>query len=350
MSSRLDARYDVVIAGAGLAGAATAFMVARARSASVLLVEQETTLARHSSGRNAGIVRRSTGDQELDRFCDEGAAFLAAPPPDFAGTTGFRRTGGFLVVTREQAQAWARSGVERSSVTAFARALPDYVLPDGAEILFAPDDGVADSSAVVAGFVAGAQAQGATVHLGAPLGQVEVVQGAVRSVEVGGRRIGCGVLVDACGAWSPSFVAALGAADDGVRSTRRHLLQTAPDGRLDSHAPWVWDHLRDFYARPEAGGLLLCACDESPDPPGDCKVDPTQAAAIRAKFARAWPRAAGAATMRFWAGHRTRRPDERFVVGPLLHPRGVQRVAGLGGHGLTASAAVGAAAARMILS
>ncbi|MBL8842508.1 MAG: FAD-binding oxidoreductase [Planctomycetes bacterium] len=343
-----DLCYDVVIAGAGLAGAATAWMAARAGGRRILLVEQESELGRHSSGRSAAIVRRATGDARLDALCDEGAAFLAAPPRDFVGATGFRRTGGWLVAHRGQGERWRRRGVERAAVGDFARALPDYQLPDDAELLHAPDDGVADPLLLLAGFVASAEACGVEVARGAPIRAVEVVDGEVRSVRVGSRRLACGALVDACGAWSPTFAARLRAAPDGMRTMRRHLLQTAPLASVDPAAPWVWDHARDFYARPEAGGLLLCACDEAEDAPGDCQPEPAVEARIRAKLAQAWPRAASAATARFWAGHRTRRDDEQFVLGRDARVRGLLRAAGLGGHGVTAAAAVGAAVARAL--
>jgi glycine/D-amino acid oxidase-like deaminating enzyme len=345
-----DARHDVVIAGGGLAGAATAFWLARAARLSILLVERENALAVHSSGRNAGMVRRSAGAPALDRFCDEGAAFLAAPPRDFGGATGWRRTGSFLVATPQQARAWERPGVARVDADALARAWPAWRVDAGVALLHTADDGVADSRAVVAGFVAGARSHGVVVQQGARVESLEVRDGRIAAARVGGRRIACRVVVDATGAWAGEVARAAGGDDPGVRASRRHLLVTTPDPRIDPAWPWVWDHVRGFYARPEAGGLLACACDERIEPAGDCPADPAHAAAIVAKLAVALPDFASLRVARFWAGQRTRRDDERFVLGPARALGGLHFAAGLGGHGLTAAAAMGRVAAEGILA
>src|SRR5688572_11544129 len=280
-----DARHDVVIAGGGLAGAATAFWLARSAPLSILLVERETALAVHSSGRNAGLVRHSAGELLLDRFCDAGALFLAAPPRDFGGTTGWRRTGSFLVATPEQARAWERPGVVRVGADVLARAWPSWRLDDGVALLHTAEDGFADSRAVVAGFVEGARSHGVVVQQGARVESLELSDGRIAAVRIGGRRVACRIVVDATGAWAGEVARAAGGDDPGVRASRRHLLVTTPDPRIDAAWPWVWDHVRGFYARPESGGLLACACDERIEPAGDCPADPAYAATILAKLA-----------------------------------------------------------------
>ena len=54
--------------------------------------------------------------------------------------------------------------------------------------------------------------------------------------------------------------------------------------------------------------------------------------------------------MRSWAGLRTLTPDGRFVIGWDPKVDGFFWVAGLGGHGVTTSSAVGALAAKLILN
>ncbi len=345
-----DESFDVVILGGGLAGAATAFFLTRARGVRVALLEQEATLAVHSSGRNAGLIRRSSGDPTLDPLCDEGADFLAAPPADFLGTTGFRRTGSFLVVTPEVARSWARPGVVRASRDALATAVPPFVVPDGAELLYAAADGVADPRAVVAGFIESARRRGADVRLGVGATALEIEGGAVVAVRAGSQRLRCGAAVDASGAWASRLPIAAGVPDPRLRPMRRHLLVTAPDARVDARWPWVWDTVRGFYFRPERGGLLLCACDESPQPAGDCPSDPLASAVIRAKLRACLPLLGELPADQVWAGHRTLRRDGRFVLGADPTVKGLFWAAGLGGHGLTGAAAVGRIVASAITS
>jgi glycine/D-amino acid oxidase-like deaminating enzyme len=339
---------SVVIVGAGLAGAATAFWLVRGGVRRVELLELEPTPARHSSGRNAAIVRRSTGDATLDRFCDEGAAFLAAPPPDFAGSTHFRRSGGWLVAAPAVAARWVRSGVEPATRAELARALPPYAPPDGSAFLRCPADGIADPLAVVRGFLDSARAGGAIVRFESPIESLVVERERIAGVVVKGAFRAARVVVDAAGAWAGSLGRSVGAAGPQVTPFRRHLLRTQPDPRIDPSWPWVWDHVRGFYARPEQGGWLACACDEAPWPPSDCVADPEIERLVAARLADALPAFAGAPTAEFRAGHRTRRDDDQFVLGPDSRLRGLIYACGLGGHGLTAAAAVGGAAARAV--
>jgi D-arginine dehydrogenase len=63
----------------------------------------------------------------------------------------------------------------------------------------------------------------------------------------------------------------------------------------------------------------------------------------------ALPGAASARLRNVWAGLRTLTPDGGFVVGPDPRLPGLCWVAGLGGHGMTTSPAVGELAAALIL-
>ena len=64
----------VVIVGAGIAGAATAWQLAR-RGAAVTVLEREDAADRHSSGRNAAILRTSMEDPILHLLARESLAF-----------------------------------------------------------------------------------------------------------------------------------------------------------------------------------------------------------------------------------------------------------------------------------
>ena len=67
---------DIVIVGAGLAGAATAYHLVRIADSRVLILEQEATAGVHSSGRNAAIIREHADEPELQRLLSEGAQIL----------------------------------------------------------------------------------------------------------------------------------------------------------------------------------------------------------------------------------------------------------------------------------
>ena len=341
---------DVVIAGGGLAGAATAFFLGRERGVRVMLLEMEPRAAQHSSGRSAGLVRRASGDRRLDPLCDEGAAFVAAPPADFPADPRFRRTGSFLLVPEANASEWARAGVRRVEHDELASAVPPFRPGPGSAVLHTRNDGVVDAAALVEGFLAGARAHGVEVRMAARAAAILTEGSRIVGVRCGSERIDCALVVDAAGAWAGELAGSAGADAPALRPTRRHLAVTAPEARVDPRWPWVWDTARAFYFRPEAGGLLLCACDEQPDRPGDCAADPGAAREITAGLARCLPAFAGAQLVRLWAGHRTRQPDGRFLLGADPRVGGLIWAAGLGGHGVTTAAAVGRRVAEATLA
>ena len=57
-----------VIIGAGFAGAATAYHLARRGAEGILVLEQEPTAGAHSSGRNAAMVRQIVSDEAVGRL------------------------------------------------------------------------------------------------------------------------------------------------------------------------------------------------------------------------------------------------------------------------------------------
>ena len=111
----------------------------------------------------------------------------------------------------------------------------------------------------------------------------------------------------------------------------------------------MWDETHGLYFRPESGGLLLSPCDETDYAPGDVASDPAAAGHLAEKLARWMPRLAGVAVRRTWAGLRTLAPDSHFVIGEDPVRRGFFWCAGLGGHGVAASAAAGRLAADAVL-
>ena len=78
--------YEIVIVGAGFAGAATAYYLTRRGVRDVLLIEQESIPGFHSSGRNAAMMRQCVPDPDLATLTRNGATFLRHLPDDWPRT------------------------------------------------------------------------------------------------------------------------------------------------------------------------------------------------------------------------------------------------------------------------
>jgi D-arginine dehydrogenase len=130
---------------------------------------------------------------------------------------------------------------------------------------------------------------------------------------------------------------------------RRHLFTSAP-ARRPRGRPWVWDVAHGLYFRADGPGYLLSGCDEDAHEPGDPPVDPNRRADLAKRVLRWMPALGELELVRSWACLRTFAPDRRPVIGPDPEIRGLFYAAGLGGHGVTASFAIGRLAAAGVLA
>ena len=92
--------FAYVIVGAGFAGAATAYHLARQGVADVLVLEQESIPGFHASGRNAAMLRQCIAEPDLTKLALDGAAFIRNLPDGLAGAGAIQEQR--LVVTRQR--------------------------------------------------------------------------------------------------------------------------------------------------------------------------------------------------------------------------------------------------------
>ena len=157
------------------------------------------------------------------------------------------------------------------------------------------------------------------------------------------------VVVNSAGAWAESIAQRAGAMPIYFRSYRRHLLLSKPLKGIDPDWPFVWDMTHAIYFRPEAKGLLFSPCDQDFLPPGDCPADRTVAWRKLRKRLPFFPSLPKISIRRVWGGLRTFSPDDNFCIGWDGKLKNFFWVAGLDGHGMTTSSAVGEFASDLIL-
>ncbi|MBI4585115.1 MAG: FAD-binding oxidoreductase [Planctomycetes bacterium] len=354
---------EAVIIGAGFAGAATAYHLTRRGLRDVVIVEQESLPGVHASGRNAAMVRQVNSDAGVAALAREGAAFireLASQLEKKEPAGFFRQTGSLLVASgikaaqlREDAEAARSAGVpvERWDRETATR---QYPVLEGAKLelgCFCPSDGVVDIAYLLRWYLEAAQRAGARLILEAGVTEIASRRGRLEGLRAGKFEIHAPLLVNAAGAWAQAIAGLAGAADLPLRPRRRHLFVSGPLSWVPRDWPFIWDLSTGLYFRPESGGLLLSPCDESdPLPRYEASdVFPEAPEILKEKIERQFPALASLSIRTGWSGLRTLTPDGRFILGPDPRLEGFFWAAGLGGHGVTASYAIGRLAADLIL-
>ncbi|MEO6774637.1 MAG: FAD-dependent oxidoreductase [Kofleriaceae bacterium] len=325
----LPATANVVIIGAGFAGTATAWALQRLGIAEVIVLEREVQLGRFASGRAAGLGRQLTEDEDTAGLTVRGAAVLRTLPV-------WSPTGGVLSFD-DQANAQAylerarRRGVAvepggKELVTARWPQLPDLNV---VAALWVPSDGTID----VAGLLA-IYAHGVRIEIATPVVRVDPVARGANVVTARGT-IAARVVVDASGAWAGELVGG-----DPLNSFKRHVF--IMDATVPDRAPWLW-HLGagEIYLRRDGASVLASPCDAAKCPPGHQEPDLVGEAHLRRVLDECDSALAGVPITRRWACQRAYTEDRKMRLGGDPNRPWLVWAAGLGGHGATASAAIG---------
>jgi D-arginine dehydrogenase len=350
--------FDFVIIGAGFAGAATAYQLTRRGVTDILLLEQESIPGFHSSGRNAAMLRQCVPEPDLAQLTRDGAAFLRNIPSDWPNPVQFKPNGSLLLGSddgwdklKHDAAIGQSLGIDVVLWTAEQAKKQVPVLRqaefDGA--IWCASDGIVDIHALLSGYLKAAASRGAQVRYNRKVQAIRAARGGGVEIVTDGETVKAGAVVNASGAWANVIAQLAGARPLPLRPCRRHLFVSPPIDWVDSSWPFVWDVTHDIYFRPEGEGLLLCACDQTELPPGDPPVEESVKELLAEKIERFMPALSGVSINKGWAGFRTLTPDGRFVIGWDPEIGNFFWVAGLGGHGMTTSAAVGDLAAGLLV-
>ncbi len=348
---------DIVVIGGGFAGAATACFLARGGARGVVLVEAEDQFGAHASGLNAAMARQLTADPVTTDILMASVAGMTRDDGFWTDRVEVRPLGSLLLVGFEEGplvKAAARAAgrgldcrvVDREEAVARVDALRDTEFD---RAIWTGSDGVVDIHALLWRYLTAAKTHGAMLVSGARVEAVEVEAGRVRGVRTTRGAVRCRIVVNAAGAWANRIAASAGLPPLAMQPYRRHLMTTPPLPFVNPHWPFVWDIAHEYYFRPEVGGLLLSPGDQDPAEPGRVLRDPKALETLAEKLSRYCPRLAGVPVSRWWAGLRTITRDKRFAVGWDSRLEGFFWVAGLGGHGMTASCALGALAADLVM-
>jgi D-arginine dehydrogenase len=345
--------HDIIVIGAGIAGASIAAHLAETHR--VALLEREQRPGYHSTGRSAALFTAIYGNPVIRALTRASWQFLSAPPPGFAEAPLVRPRGCLYIATEAQIENLQRfaalpdiapatravSLIEAHTLCPVLR--EDYV----AAALFEPDSCDIDVHGLHQGYLRLFRHRGGELRNDMPVAGLEHRQGRWH-VSVGNDTLRAAVIVDAAGAWADEVAALAGVPRAGLSACRRTaVLIDPPAGMQIADWPFVTDVDEQFYFKPEAGQIFLSPADETPTEP--CDVQPEEW-----DIAAAVDRVECATTLKIqrlksrWAGLRTFAPDRSPVVGFSQAADGFFWLAGQGGYGIQTAPALSRAAAAML--
>lgn len=347
--------FDVVIAGAGIAGASLAFFLSGRRS--VLLLEREPQPGYHATGRSAAMFMESYGPPQVRALTRASRAFYEDPPPGFSAQPVLHPRGVLYVAFEGQQALLAQmeagllaegQAVHRLDAQAARQRVPALREHGLLGAIAEPHAQDIDVHALHQGFLRGARARRALLRCGA---HVESARHDGRQWTVsisGGAEVRAGVLVNAAGAWADDLALACSVAPMGLQPRRRSAFTfDVPAGMDVSAWPTVVGIAEDWYFKPDAGRLLGSPANADPVPPQDVQPEELDIALgiHRIEQATLLTVRRPAST---WAGLRTFAPDGELVVG--FDPAGPAFfwLAGQGGYGIQSAAGCGELAAALL--
>jgi D-arginine dehydrogenase len=328
---------DFLIIGGGIAGvSAAARLAAHGR---VTLLEAEPALGYHASGRSAALFEATYGKPSTVALNRASYDFHASE----AG--GFLTPRGLLVVGGTDEEATFRRdldlmGLEPITVEA-ARALVPILNP--AAVAFAATHAEAwdiDTDRLIQHFARLARGNGQVVTKAPVIAIRRTATG--WAVRAGDAVHEARILVNAAGAWADRIASLAGLAPLGLTPLRRSMARIpAPGGRDVSRWPMIFGAGESWYAKPDAGKLIVSPADEDPAEPHDAWADDMVLAEGLARYeARVTEPVTRVETS--WAGLRTFAPDRGLVLGPDPLDRAFVWCAGQGGYGFQTSPAASA--------
>jgi D-arginine dehydrogenase len=347
-------RSDIVVIGAGMAGASIAAELAGA--ASVVLLEAEDQPGRHSTGRSAAFWSETYGGPLIQPLTTASGAFLARPPAEFHDRPLLRPRGGISIATAANApllesmcEVYAAAGVgfRRLDREELAARIPG-LKPQWSLGLLEESCSDIDVAALHTAYLRQARRNGAELVLDARVAAIDrSTQGWVLATRQGS--VAADILVNAAGAWADEVAVMAGIAPIGIQPYRRTMVQLRVTPPAPDALPLVLDARGSFYFKPEAGGRLwLSPHDEIPCPASDCSPEELDVAIAidRLQNAVDWT---VDRVEHSWAGLRSFAPDRLPVYGFAAGTKDFFWFAGQGGFGIQTAPAAAKISAALLL-
>jgi D-arginine dehydrogenase len=343
--------FDIIVVGAGIAGAGIAAHLAETRRVAIL--EMEDRPGFHTTGRSAATYEPNYGPPPMLAFTRASSDFFTNPPPDFTeGPLLAPRASLFFEAEGQEAftekYLQQGSGLQEISEPEALKYFPVLRKGYAKRIFLDARTGDLDVDLLHRGYLKLFKSRGGELFNNAAAETIERVGKRWRITTPQGIFEGR-TIVNAAGAWGDVVAMKSRVTPVGLQPRRRSIGLIPVDeiaGAADF--PMVTDMGETWYAKPQSGKMLVSSADATP-------VDPHDAYADDVAIAEGIERLMNATTIEVsrldhsWGGLRTFAPDGAPVIGYDPSTEGFFWLVGQGGYGIQSAPALSRTAGELAL-
>ncbi|MDW4499763.1 FAD-binding oxidoreductase [Sulfitobacter sp. D35] len=336
---------DIIVIGGGIAGlSAAARLSADAR---VTLLEAEKATGYHASGRSAALFEENYGKPSTIALNRASADYHAT------ANGGYLSPRGFMVLGRADERDAFETDLETMQIQQISPAEAVAMVPvlDPEKVAFAGYDGAAydiDTDRLMQDFARDIRAGGGEVRTGAQVDGIARDGGTWR-VSCGEESYAAPLLVNAAGAWADGIARMAGVAPVGIVPHRRSMARIPAPGDHDvKQWPMFFGTGETWYAKPDAGALLVSPADEDAVEPHDAWPEDLTLAEGLARYEELVT-VPVTRLLASWAGLRSFSPDRGLVLGRDATVPEFVWCAGQGGYGFQSAPAASQLVADLVM-
>ena len=336
---------DFLVIGGGIAGTSVGARLSHLGQVTVL--ERESGLAYHASGRSAAMFEESYGLPSTIALNE------ASRDYHFTANGGVSSPRGLMLIgTADNGDDFAADlkamHLKELSMND-ARALFPILNDTVTRVGYDAGAWDLDTDLLIQNFVSEVRGNGGSLRTSAEVMAItRTPQG--WNVTVGKEVLSTKTIVNAAGPWVDEVAKMAGITPIGITPLRRSMARIPAPGEHDvSGWPMLFGPGETWYAKPDAGAMILSPADEEPMPPMDAWADDMVLAEGLARY-EAHVTEPVTRLLSNWAGLRSFAPDRNLVLGPDPDDASFIWMAGQGGYGFQTAPAASQLCADLVSS
>ncbi len=339
-----SASFDVIVIGAGIAGATCAAHLAADHT--VALLEAEEAAGYHTTGRSAALWEPNYGPADVRALTRQSRDFFENPPAGFTETPLLKQRSVVVVAPAGQEEALAAVvangvGLRDLPIAELHALVPAFRAGYAKAAAINTDPFDMDVAALHQGFLRQVKARGGVIALRHRTGRISWHNGRWRVETSSGAVFEARIVVNSAGAWGDEVAVQAGVMPLGLVPKRRTGVIIDPQPWVVTGWPMICDVGETWYCRPEARTrLMVSPADATPDTAHDVQPDEIDVAIAIDRMQQALDIEVRRVE-RSWAGLRTFAPDGSLAFGWDCKAEGFMWCVGQGGYGIQTSPAAG---------